>query len=270
MFNSNSYNNNYSYNNPNGAFPQTLGNPNSFQNNFNLNHSIIEQQQNNNLHNTMHDNLHDNIKNEFIKEYQITVDSNDRNILTYPNQFAFRLSMGSNSAVEPVINRNFRNVKYVKIDSIILPTKSDLTDDDDNEITTINERFIMLKLNGINQTSQLGTNTNTNSASIIMYPKKIYANDKFVIFKPVNKVSNIINIDDNNLINLNNIEFNLLDGKYEQIDWVKMKLKETETMEEEERKKEVEKYMTDISKQIIINLRVGVVENKLNTEVNYR
>lgn len=266
MFNSNTYNNNYSYNNPNAAFPQTLGNPNSFNNNFKLNHSLIEQQQNTNLHNTMHDNLHNNIKNESIKEFQITVDSIDRNINLYPDPFTFKLTMSNASFnvindgkeekyfYSPNINRNFRNVKYIKIDSIVMPKYYDTTTSSntttDYDITK--ERFILLRFNNINNTSQLGTNDISNSPSILFYPKHEYGN--FVLFKPVNNNSNIIYVNDNNLINLNNIEFEFFKGDYKKLEF----------------KNKTQQTSLNVDKQVVINLRVGIIENSVNTEINYR
>ena len=270
MFNSNTYNNNYTYNNPNASFPQSLGNPNSFNSNFTNQHSLIEQQQNINNHNTLHDNLNNDIKNEVLKEYQITVDSLDRNIINYPNQFSFRLSFGNNSSNDkPLINRTFRNVKYIKIDSMILPTYSDIKGLD-KDIDFVHDRFVVLKLNNIINTSQLGTNDFTNSTNILMYPKIRYGD--FALYKPVNKDSSVIWTDNNNLLNLSNIEFNLLDGKYDNINWMQYKINELKDKEisDIEKQNQLNEYILDVTKQIVINLRVGVIENKINTEINYR
>ena len=37
-----------------------------------------------------------------------------------------------------------------------------------------------------------------------------------------------------------------------------------------EKQKQLNEYILDVTKQIVINLRVGVIENKINTEINYR
>lgn len=221
-----------------------LNNPNSFNYNFTPSTPLIDQQQTNNQHNTIHDNLKDNIKNETIKEYQITVDTIDRNIVMYPNPYSFKLTMGNNIEMyTPNLNRMFRNVKYLKIDSVIMPISYN-----DNKLT--NERFILLQLNNINSSSQLGTNTALNKPSIILYPRKEYGN--YCLFKPVNKNTSIIYTDNNNLINLSNIDFNFLDGSYN-----KLELTDKENV-------------LSVEKQIIINIRIGVYENTINTEVNYR
>ena len=152
--------------------------------------------------------------------------------------------MGNNIEMyTPNLNRMFRNVKYLKIDSVIMPISY-------NDTKLTNERFILLQLNNINSSSQLGTNTALNKPSIILYPRKEYGN--YCLFKPVNKNTNVIYTDNNNLINLSNIEFNFLDGSYN-----KLELTNKENV-------------LSVEKQIIINIRIGVYENTINTEVNYR
>lgn len=232
---------------------------------------FIPQQDNNNYHNTLHDNLKNYIKNESIKEFQITIDSYDRNILTYPDPFNFRLSLNTTTSSSqqqynaPFLNRNFRNVKYIKIDSIILPKYYDVIKEDEEFIDdvnkdTTNERFIILRFNNLGQTFQLGTNDVTNQPSILLYPYKQF-NSSFSLFKPVNMNTSIIYVNDNNLINLNNIEFSFYDGQYKQITFSN-KIYDVEKTDK--------RHPLNISKQVIINLRVGIYENSLNTEINYR
>lgn len=103
-----------------------------------------------------------------------------------------------------------------------------------------------------------------------MYPKIRYGD--FALYKPVNKDSSVIWTDNNNLLNLSNIEFNLLNGKYDNINWVQHKFNELKDKDisDTEKQNQLNKYMLDVTKQILINLRVGVIENKINTEINYR
>ena len=69
-----------------------------------------------------------------------------------------------------------------------------------------------------------------------------------------------------------NIEFNLLDGKYDNINWMQYKFNELKgkDISDAEKQKQLNEYILDVTKQIVINLRVGVIENKINTEINYR
>lgn len=242
----------------------------SFSSNVNESIPLIEKIDNNNLHNTLHDNLNDKIKFENIKEYQITIDSLDRDLTFYPDPYNFRLSM-TGPFTSPSINKSFRNVKYIKIDSLILPKyydikKEDETDEDSEYIDdetkdTTKERFILLRFDNINQTNQLGTNEISNRPSILLYPYKKY-NETFSLFKPVNINTNILCVNDSNLINLNNIDFSLYDGKYEKLEFKNKNL-------EEKDENKINSPM-NINKQIIINLRIGIIENNMNTEINYR
>lgn len=245
-----------------------INNPN-FSSNVNTNIPLIEKINNNNQHNTLHDNLNDNIKFENIKEYQIIIDSLDRDIKFYPDPFSFRLSM-TGPYTSPSINKSFRNVKYIKIDSLILPkyydTKKENEEEEESEYIddetkdTTKERFIMLRFENINQTQLLGTNEISNRPSILLYPYKKY-NENFSLFKPVNLNTNILFVNDSNLINLNNIDFSLYNGKYEKIEFTNKNIDETDNSN-------INSPM-NINKQIIINLRIGVIENNMNTEINY-
>lgn len=237
----------------------------TFSSNVNLSNPLIEKIDNNNPHNTLHDNLNDNIKFENIKEYQITIDSYDRDLTFYPDPYNFRLSM-TGPYTSPSINKSFRNVKYIKIDSIILPKYYDIKKENDDYIDditkdTTKERFILLRFDNINQTQQLGTNDFSNRPSILLYPYKKY-NDYFSLFKPVNYNTNILFVNDSNLINLNNIDFSFYDGHYNKLEFKNKDLNE----------KNISKLNSplNINKQIIINLRIGVIENNMNTEINFR
>ena len=61
-------------------------------------------------------------------------------------------------------------------------------------------------------------------------------------------------------------------GKYDNINWMQYKFNELKGKEisDIEKQKQLNEYILDVTKQIVINLRVGVIENKINTEINYR
>ena len=105
----------------------------------------------NNYGNLMHNNLDKNILNEEIREYSVMIDSKDRNYQIYPDPFTYEVRFnplpkkrekinGKTVIYEdpnPTINDNFTNVKYIKLETIILPfyRKVRLMDelDEDNE-----------------------------------------------------------------------------------------------------------------------------------------
>lgn len=120
QFKSSNYSNNYS--NLNDAF--------SYSN------QLIEKSNFTNTKQTLHNNLNDNLLSENVVEYLVNIDSDDRKIETYPDPFYYTVSFRSsgkeiyknfkNQEVElpetpaPVITRAFKNVKFVKLDHIIL------------------------------------------------------------------------------------------------------------------------------------------------------
>ena len=110
---------------------------------FSKSSPLIEQPQYTNPHTTLHDNLHNNLAAEHIVEYYINIDSDDRNLDVYPDPYNFVVSFKpigksidrrqkfkkggvvfENTSYDetpgPVIIRNFKNVKYVKLDRVIL------------------------------------------------------------------------------------------------------------------------------------------------------
>lgn len=134
---------------------------------------IIERIDYTNLKNVLHNNIGDSVLDEHVVEYRINIDSLDRDIKTYPNPFDFRVKFDPpatsilrteslkkgqldanqdkfSGAPMPHIGRNFRNVKYVKLDSIILPQFSNLCIDcDDNvifdpESRLVDDRYVIL------------------------------------------------------------------------------------------------------------------------------
>jgi hypothetical protein len=83
----------------------------------------------------LHNNLYSIILNEEIREYSVLIDSKDRNYQVYPDPFCYevrfsplpksRETIGGRTIVyedpNPVINDNFINVRYIKLEDVILP-----------------------------------------------------------------------------------------------------------------------------------------------------
>lgn len=120
-----------------------------FQQAFEPNRPIIEKLDYINKNNLIHNNIGENVLDEHIVEYRLIIDSLDRDIKFYPNPFSFTVQLNpiSTSVVRheeyiddknkskgkktvetrfeseppPHINKEFVNVKYVKLENIILP-----------------------------------------------------------------------------------------------------------------------------------------------------
>lgn len=121
---------------------------------YRQNESIIEKQDYTNKSNIIHNNIANNILDEHIVEYRIMIDSLDRDLKYYPNPFSYVVKFNPNAggtiqteeyidyknkskgtritetkfdgAPNPVINKDFRNVKYIKLENVILPQYSQI------------------------------------------------------------------------------------------------------------------------------------------------
>lgn len=104
-----------------------------------------------NRNDTLHNNLSNIILNEEIREYSIMIDSKDRNYQIYPDPFSYEVRFkplpktrekvnGKYVVYEepaPVINDNFTNVRYIKLEEAILPFFNRVrteTEENDGEI----------------------------------------------------------------------------------------------------------------------------------------
>lgn len=113
--------------------------------------------------------------NQCITEYKINIDSLDRDIEKYPNPFDFVVSFNAQGsrcvtqefkkgknvefkktlfkgASGPIINRSFKNVKYIKLESIVLPQYAKYNVGDDVIVPSkkhclLNDRFVQLVIN---------------------------------------------------------------------------------------------------------------------------
>jgi hypothetical protein len=74
--------------------------------------------------NLIHNNISKNVFAETLQEYTIIVDSADRDIAKYPNPFSYRVKFnGLPGTPDANIMRKFDYVKYVKLDTGIIPGK---------------------------------------------------------------------------------------------------------------------------------------------------
>jgi len=156
-------------------------NPNmsNFNQAFEKRNQIIEPIDYRNTGNLLHNNVGPVVLNEQITEYRINIDSLDRDIRVYPNPFDFKVKFNpsSNGIVRtevkkrgklktindffdgqpgPHIVRNFRNVKYIKLDNIVLPQHTEfceiINDENEKELifdknsNLLDDRFVSLSI----------------------------------------------------------------------------------------------------------------------------
>lgn len=107
---------------------------------------LIEKLDFTNKNNTLHNNIGPNVLDEHVIEYRIMIDSIDRDIKYYPDPFSYVVKFNpvaassvrsSNNdltrfdgAPSPHIGKQFTNIKYVKLENVILPQYSNIINDD--------------------------------------------------------------------------------------------------------------------------------------------
>jgi hypothetical protein len=137
----------------------------NFNKSFQPNAPMIERYDYKNQNEVIHNNIGDTVLDEHIVEYRINIDSLDRDISVYKNPFCFTVKFNPTSdstdkydkskkmhgTPKPHILKEFKNVKYVKLDSVILPQFSKTTKEDgeyvfDHDSLLIDDRFIALRI----------------------------------------------------------------------------------------------------------------------------
>ncbi|ARF09255.1 hypothetical protein Catovirus_2_204 [Catovirus CTV1] len=291
MFNYNGISSNSSMNN--GLY--------NFDKSYSKSKQLIDKTDFSNKGNLVHNNVADNMLLERVTEYQINIDSNDRKISVYPNPFKFTVIFGGigpqqlnsrngnkkyddedNSYFEgspaPVIDRKFKNVKYVKIDFIMLPKTVMLFEQNNKYDFEHSDRcthltsygYLILKINELSSGRILGTNTLLTDNSFVLYPDKSMGPD-YVMWVTSNG-SRIYN--NSNLGNLDKLTFSILTPSGKQLHFIDSKQKEIDFSVLYKQSKRGEENSICLKKVLeklkcYISVIVGVVENEINTNTKY-
>lgn len=156
-----------------------------------------------NQNDILHNNINEKVLDEYIMDYRINIDSLDRDIRVYPNPFDFvvKFNPSSSSRVrtevlkngqletindcmsgppKPHILKEFKNVRYVQIECVILPQglNTDLDEKIINkERSLLTDRFIILEVkeldcNRIFCTSDDSVRLDPKSGNLINIPKE--------------------------------------------------------------------------------------------------
>jgi len=266
---------------------------------FEENNHLIDKTEFKNKGKIIHNNISDNIFSEGIVEYQINIDSNDRKINVYPNPFKFTISFGglgpqqftnkisnkknydndNNNYFEgtpgPIIERNFKNVKYIKLDFLMLPRifKINLKNDeiefsDSHHCTISSYGYLILRINEISSSKILGTNSLLTKDTFILYPDKLMGND-FVMWVTSNG-SRIYN--NSNLGNLDKLSITIMTPSGKQLSFLDNNDKEIKfDMLYKRRYKNRNMSLNFIENKLkcYISILVGAYENEINTNINY-
>lgn len=262
---------------------------------FKQNKPLIEQLDFLNHHNNvLHDNLGIKLISENIKEYRINIDSKDRDNIIYPNPFKYTVNFGPASGQtitnydwidpnnkklgkmpvkqfisgvpNPCVNRAFRNVKYIRIDNIILPRhyKIDGTSPNytiDTTTTLDNDIFLILNIPELPTNNVLGTN-GLNEKGHTIYPDNIRDNYFTCITRHIGIV-----YDDNMLGNITKLTFEFFDSNGNLLNLLMTEPTE-KLINDTQTKTELNNTFNDLY-QNHITIIIGVVENDLTTNTKY-
>lgn len=252
---------NYSYYSPQIKSSQGL---NNYEQAFAQHNPITSRPSFINNGKLLHNNVAENILTEQIKEYRINIDSADRNITTYPNQFNFQVSFGGVGTPSPVIPRVFKNVKYIKLDEVRLPKAFHIEDSGGGNwiVSTgtdyqfINERYLIIKIAELGNSNIYATNNVFADGSFILIYDKVL-NTYFTIYLTSN---NIYTYSDSQLFNLSCMTIQLMN-----INGTIYQINDTTTSVP----------ITDVRNpsypklQMGLSFVIGVLQNEMDTDTTY-
>lgn len=243
----------------------------------------------------LHNNMSANLFSESINEYTIDIDSKDRDISVYNNPFKYTVifapvpagvsrrdewidptnkSLGTQTirttylgSIAPHICKSFKNVKYIRIDSIILPKYSGIIFDIglgqwilDTTKSLINDRFVVMKITNLGDEKTLSTNRIVDSSGIKLLPEKIPVNGNFYKAIPANDNKIIRCYKDSHLGNVDKMYFEFYDSSGNALMY--NDLDPSQPIDDV-------RNPANINLQHNITITFGVAENEIATDTKY-
>lgn len=294
------------YGNYNNITPQMMAmmrsGMNNFQQAFIPHQTLIDRPDLRNRGQILHNNIGDLMLTEHLTEYHIHVDSADRNTSVYNNPFNFTLifggigtsierKFGHNSysektytgAPQPFLSQKFKNIKYVKLETIVLPKTNTINVSDDPDPTyTIGDadtdlttyRYLLLRIKELKSPRVLSTNSAITEDCFILYPDTIMGTNacKWIPTIPFRIYKNSI------LHNLERLTFELLDDEGNllfSVDQDGNRLDMARILADlEDNKDPDDPILVNFTKlykmmRMTISFTLGVVESEMNTNTKY-
>ena len=185
-------------------------NMNNFNDAFSHQQNMIPKMNYDNTNNYRHNNLKKTVLKENIVEYQIHIDSIDRDIGSFTDPFHYVVHFNPKSTgtvkiknkdgtvtqtrykgtPKPHISRAFTNVKYIKIDNICLPRYKIIkknageekydsfeTTDDSN---LYDDRFVELRITELEDVKTYATNTHSQNSFGLIFPDKLISSSFYL------------------------------------------------------------------------------------------
>lgn len=277
---------------------------NNFQQAFEPNRPLLDATDYTNKNQVLHNNLNDNLLNERIVEYRVIINSADRDRLKFPSPFRMQTSFG-NTNNEPHIDQAMTNVKYVTLNSVIVPRTVAI---DTSQIDLQNKKFEIYPtssfitgipipsakesswlLDSLASRPFLNLRVKELDVKHLMGSSPLFQRDTFMLipdqrlgdmylYKP--RRSTVI-YPNSLLKNLNMFTLNLLDEKGKDIHIIDHEGKriigqhisdnvpyDYNTYVDRYQEDRYVEY-TDCNTQVIYDFTFGVIENELNTKTNY-
>lgn len=197
----NPYNNNFNNITPNvqNGYTANTNNNNSFYN-YNKSYQpstpMIVRPNFINNGQFIDNNIKDIVMDEYIVEYKVHIDSADRNPKYFKDPFKYTVTFNAPSSSgnysgppAPHINREFKNVKYLKINSITLPRYKYIYSNagtyeynTTSESSLYDDRFVILRIKELEAYANLtyATNIDTENSFGLIYPDKILSQHYYI------------------------------------------------------------------------------------------
>lgn len=280
---------NINFVNPNDNFNSITSNSLLSNSQYNFNKSfvpnkpLIDPIDYSNRNNTLHNNIEPIIIDEHIVEYRLYIDSLDRDIIVYPDPFSFKVIFNPTSSTpNPVIERNFRNVKFIKLENIIMPQYiHNKTEEDGNVVvdtsySLFKERFVYMNIKELNNERAYTTfdrhlRTCDNNCATYKLPKpfSVIIPDKFLFdhYSGVPCYGSYI-YKDSALGNLDALTFEFYDScgkKLMLTDMFTATEIEKAIMDNDPISLNDPRHLLNKQKQVFFTLLIGVVESQINT-----
>jgi hypothetical protein len=224
----------------------------------------IERPNYKNPNRLLHNNVGKIMLAEQIREYRININSADRNITTYPNQFNFKVKFGGVGTNTPIIPRVFKNVKFIKLDEVRLPKAFHIEDSGGGNwvVSTgtdyqfINEMYVVVKIPEIGRNNVYGTRSSLSDNSFVLIYDKVLG-EYYTDYLTSN---NVYSYPDDGLIDLSNMTIQLMnvDGTIYEIN-----------------DKSTSVAITDVRNplnaklQIGLSFIIGCMQNEIDTDTTY-
>jgi hypothetical protein len=234
--------------------------------------------------------MNDNVVSEMVTEYTVHVDSGDRDTNIYPNPYKFALSLGgpsnqnsSQSGVpNPRVDVSFKNVKYIKLKYLMLPRNInyDIADNSGNKIYSVattkptilsNYRYLLLRIKEISNDKLYSTNDTIKNDCFVIYRDSNYTeavNDLWIATQPVKIYY------ENGLKNLSRLTIEVLTPSGDELRLLSDSnpISYTEINTDRSTTTPSSDFYTKYNDSVQINIEfeIGVCENQLNTQKNYR